>query len=168
MLRAILITTFCLSAATLCFASAAGRPHWSKLDFTEQTHQGTLRVQMEASVIDGRRVLSKLNIWVNGHSLRIPSQVDLEVDDSQLHNVEAVYTASIACIDDDCPSASDYPVWLMINFGERFHRDPNEKGAPTCEDSTIFVDVFSRRIGTIKEVICGEACEVTKILYEPQ
>jgi hypothetical protein len=166
--RTVLATMLCLSTPAFCHASATGHPHWSKVDFTEETNQGTVRVQMEASVVDGRRVLSKLNIWVNGHSLPIPSHVDLRVNDPQLHNVEAVYTASITCIDDDCPSALDYPVWLMINFGERFRRDADEQGVPGCEDSTIFIDVFTRRIGTIKEVNCGETSEITKILYEPQ
>ena len=140
-IREILTTMVCLSAGSACLAGAAGRPHWSKVDLTEVTHQGLVRVQMEATVVRGRRVLSKLNVWVNGEPLRMPANVNLRVENPQLHNVEVVYTASTTCIDDDCPRASDYPVWLMINFGETFHRDPHDKQAPTCEDSTLVIKV---------------------------
>jgi hypothetical protein len=168
MIRAVLTIALLLSAASVSHASAAGWPHWSKVDFTEQTHQGILRVQLEAAVVDGRRILSKLNIWMNGRPLRVPLPARIEIEDPQLHNVEAIYTASITCLDDECPRASDYPVWLKINFGKKIHRDEDDpKGTPDCEDSTLVLDVFEREVGTIQETICGETSEDTVTLYEP-
>jgi hypothetical protein len=168
MFRPVLIAILSLSTTAICRANASGYPHWSKVDFTEQTHLGILRVQLEATVVDGRRILSKLNIWMNGHPLHVPLPPRLEIEDPQLHNVQAVYTASTTCIDDDCPRVSDYPVWLMISFGKQFHRhDHDPQGTPDCEDSTLSLDVFEREIGEIREMICGETSEDTVVLYEP-
>lgn len=167
MLREVLAAAACLLAGSTCLASAAGKPHWSKVDLTEATHLGEMRVQMEAKVVGKRRYLSKLNVWMNGTQLRIPSRVNLKVEDPQLHNVEVIYTASITCIDDDCPRAGDYPVWLMINFGPTFRRDSDDKKSPTCEESTLFIDVFADRIGEIERVDCKEESEVRKNIYDP-
>jgi hypothetical protein len=136
----------------VCSSSAEGPAPWDKLDFTARTHLGVLHVQMAVNGVGARRTLGEVKLEMNGRRLAIPAGVKYRVAQPQVHAVELTHTASVACLDDDCPDISQWPATLSLPFGER----KDGPDGDSCRYSLLRFSILKDRIEEIEIWDCNE------------
>ena len=132
--------------------AAYGRPHWSFLEFVEETQVGQVKVRLAVDTRKTPAKLTRLDVWVNGRALKIPRNVVHFPSDPHLDEVSLWRLGSVLCIDgEDCKV--DYPVELHIPYGERHVRDDGDED---CETSQLNIDFQSQYVESVSYYLCEE------------
>jgi hypothetical protein len=153
----VLATTLaCVTIPAVCGADAAGKPHWSRVDFTESTHLGPMRVLITTTGKPQDRRIDRIRIWSNGHELRVPGGDALHVANPVLDEVSLGYTASYTCLDDNCPDIRTWPADLIIPFGEMIDWPGGERPVSnSCDQSFLAIDVLADRVSKVSINQCN-------------
>jgi hypothetical protein len=143
-----LLFATCASAAL----AAYGRPHWSYLEFVEETQVGRVSVRLVVDPQKSPARFSRLEIRVGGRQLKIPREVVVFATDPHLDEVSLWRLGSVVCMDgEDCKM--DYPVELHIPYGERHPRDTLDDA---CETSELFIYFQSQYVESASYYVCEE------------
>jgi hypothetical protein len=157
----------CASLPVICVASAAGKPHWSRIDFTESTHLGPMRFVITTVGEPKERRIERIRVWSNARELRVPMSDDMRVTNPSLHDIDVSYTASYSCFEDECPDIRSWPVTLFIPFGETIHWGEGQRpSSNSCDQSWLTIDVLADRVTEIDLWECTGTTAPVKILYE--
>jgi len=146
----------CSALPLLCAANAAGRPHWSRVDFTESTHLGPVRVMVTTTGAATERRIDRIRIWANGHELRVPGAAGVHVMNPDLHEASLTYTASYICLDDACPDIRTWSAPLIIPFGDEVRWEGRERPVSnSCDQSFLAIDILADRVSKVAIYECG-------------
>ena len=152
MRRVLAIALATVTLAPPAFA-AYGLPHWSFLEFVENTQIGAVRVKVELDTKASPRQVTTFEIRVDGKKLSIPREVMLFIKDPRLDEVSLQRVASVTCIGDECPWPDSYPAELHIPYGREFYR---EAGDERCTTSEMSIEFFAEEITSASYYECTE------------
>jgi hypothetical protein len=150
-----------LALPSLVLPSAAGNAPWSKVKLTAETHLGTLELTATTKGAREHRTLDQLTIVVDGVRIVLPRKADIHVPQPRLEALEIEHTASYSCIEGDCPDVRQWPVTIVIPFGERTHLPTSEardvRAAEECAHARLHIGFTRLGIDTIAIWKCDAA-----------